>query len=290
MEALPELDKRFDVIMAGQNLGFSAANNLAAKKARAPWLALLNPDAFARPDWLENGLETTQLSPRITMVGSAQYMALEPEVFDGLGDFYNVCGLAWRGGFGHPVTDIQTREAFGPCGAGAFYHRETFLRLGGFDERFFCYHEDVDLAFRMRLAGGICMQSAHAVIDHVSSGVSGRASNFAVYHGTRNRIWTFYKNMPLVLLILFMPAHIALNAVMLLWARFRSSRFDPTWAGVRDGFKGLRSMRAARKKVQSERTVSFLAVLRFLTWSPRMAIKRGVPNIGSGRLTPVTKL
>jgi len=45
----------------------------------------------------------------------------------------------------------------------------------------------------MRLAGGRCIQSASAIIDHVSSGISGRASDFAVYHGTRNRIWTFFK-------------------------------------------------------------------------------------------------
>ena len=193
MAGLPELDDRFEIILAGENLGFAVGNNLAAKKARAPWIALLNPDAFARPAWLEAAMAATKLAPTVTMVGSTQYLALEPGKFDGLGDFYHVTGLAWRAGFAKPATEIQSTEAFGPCGAGAFYHRETFMRLGGFDERFFCYHEDVDMAFRMRLAGGDCVQSADAIIDHVSSGISGRASDFAVYHGTRNRIWTFLK-------------------------------------------------------------------------------------------------
>ena len=279
MAGLPELDDRFGVILSDENLGFAAGNNLAAKKARAPWIALLNPDAFARPDWLELGMTATQTASHVTMVGSAQYLAMEPDKFDGLGDFYHISGLAWRAGFGLPVTDVKTGEAFGPCGAGAFYHRETFLQLGGFDERFFCYHEDVDLAFRMRLVGGVCIQSADAIIDHVSSGISGRASDFAVYHGTRNRIWTFFKNMPGPLLFIFTPLHIALNLTMLFWSCFRSGRFGPTWRGVKDGFKGLSKVWSDRKLVQESRTISSWQLVKSITVSPFKVIRREVPNI-----------
>ena len=278
MEGLPELDARFEIILAGENLGFAVANNLAAKKARAPWLALLNPDAFARPDWLAKALEEITV-PNITMVGSTQYLALEPDRFDGLGDFYHFTGLAWRAGFGLETRDIERSEAFGPCGAGAFYHRETFLRLGGFDESFFCYHEDVDMAFRMRLAGGVCVQSAEAIIDHVSSGISGRASDFAVYHGTRNRIWTFVKNMPSILFWLFLPAHIVLNLAMLFWAAFRPGRFAPTWRGVKEGIKGLPRIWRARKAVQKTRTISPFSFFKALAVSPVKVVCRDVPNI-----------
>jgi len=199
LQSLPDLDPRFTLIEAGENLGFAIANNRAARQASADWIALLNPDAFARPSWLENGLKARKLLPKTAMVGSTQYLALEPDKFDGLGDEYHAFGIAWRAGFGKLVSQITTREAFGPCGAGAFYDRSVFLALGGFDESFFCYHEDVDLAFRMRLAGYRCVQSADTIIDHVSSAISGRASDFAVYHGTRNRIWTFFNNMPLPL-------------------------------------------------------------------------------------------
>lgn len=281
MAGLPKLDDRFEVILAGENLGFAAGNNLAAKKAAAPWIALLNPDAFARPDWLEKALAETKRSPDVTMVGSTQYLALETEKFDGLGDFYHMTGLAWRAGFGKPVTPVKTGEAFGPCGAGAFYHRETFLRLGGFDERFFCYHEDVDMAFRMRLAGGICVQSADAIIDHVSSGISGRASDFAVYHGTRNRIWTFFKNMPGPLLVLLTPLHIALHAAMLFWSCYRPGRFGPTWRGMRDGVMGLPDVAEDRAATQAERRISSRETLRALAVSPFKVVRRAVPNIQS---------
>lgn len=280
IETLPKLDARFEIILAGENLGFAAANNLAAQKARGEFLVMLNPDAFARVNWLKNLLAEVT-APDITMVGSLQYMALEPNMLDGVGDFYHACGLAWRAGFGHPASSAPTKaiEAFAPCGAGALYHRETYLRLGGYDERFFCYHEDVDLGYRMRLAGGRCVQSASAIIDHVSSGITGRASDFAVYHGTRNRIWTFFKNTPLPLLLLLLPLHIALNMFVLVWAMLRrSGRFKPTLRGIIAGMSGLSDILRARKEVQSVRVISVSDAARMLTWSVPPVWRRAVPD------------
>ena len=279
LDSLPPLDGRFDIIRAGQNLGFAAANNLAANKARADYLVMLNPDAFARVDWLENLLAEVS-APEITMVGSTQYMALEPDMLDGLGDFYHASGLAWRAGFGHPASRALAAaiHAFAPCGAGALYHRETYLRLGGYDERFFCYHEDVDLGYRMRLAGGLCVQSSRAIIDHVSSGISGRASDFAVYHGTRNRIWTFFKNTPLALLILLLPAHISVNLFVLFWAGLRSGRFKPTLRGIIAGLSGLADILRSRKAVQAGRIIPLSDVARMLTWSVGPVRRRAVPH------------
>jgi len=275
LETLPQLDKRFTVLELGENTGFAKGNNIAAKEARGDWLALLNPDAFARPDWLEKLLDATTLAPNVTMVGSTQYMALEPNIYDGVGDFYHVAGLAWRGKHGHSTEGHtpETREAFGPCAAAALYHRETFARLGGFDERFFCYHEDVDIAFRFRLAGGICIQKADAIVDHVSSGISGKASAFAVYHGTRNRIWTFVKCMPPLGLLIFSPAHIALNLAFLFWSLFRKGRAKPTWRGVRDGIKGIPAIWKTRRAV--ERNIGIIPLLRVMSLNPLKFLTRG---------------
>lgn len=273
--ALPKLDSRFTLMELGENTGFARGNNIAAKEAKGEWLALLNPDAFAWPDWLEKLLDATTLAPNVTMVGSTQYMALEPGIYDGVGDFYHVTGLAWRGKHGHVTAGhmAETGEVFGPCAAASMYHRETFARLGGFDERFFCYHEDVDIAFRFRLAGGICIQKADAVVDHVSSGISGKASPFAVYHGTRNRMWTFVKCMPPLGLIIFGPFHIALNLAFMFWSLFRKGRAKPTWRGVRDGVKGIPAVWKDRKTV--EREVGLLPLLRVMTLNPMKFLTRG---------------
>ena len=277
--SLPKLDKRFTIMELGENTGFARGNNIAAQKARGDWIALLNPDAFARSDWLEKLLEATSLAPNVTMVGSTQYMALEPNIYDGVGDFYHIAGLAWRGKHGHRTDNHtpQTREVFGPCAAAALYNREIFQQLGGFDERFFCYHEDVDLALRFRLAGGICIQKADAIVDHVSSGISGKASPFAVYHGTRNRIWTFVKSMPLAGIIILGPLHIVLNIAFLIWSLFRKGRAKPTWRGVRDGVKGIPMMWKSRKSIK--RKIGLLPLLRVISINPLKFLKRADGSI-----------
>ena len=270
LNSLPQLDDRFTIIEAGKNLGFAVANNRAAEQASADWIALLNPDAFARPNWLEQGLAARKILPKTAMIGSTQYLALEPDRFDGLGDEYHVFGVAWRAGFGKPVEDVVTREAFAPCGAGAFYDRHIFQKLGGFDESFFCYHEDVDLAFRMRLAGYHCVQSADTIIDHVSSAISGRASEFAVYHGTRNRIWTFFNNMPGPLLVFLALPHVLSNLAFLSVSVFRKGRFKPTFRGLRDGLFTRPRRRAARVK----REVGLIDLLGSMGWNPLKVIHR----------------
>jgi len=277
--ALPKLDERFTIIELGENTGFARGNNIAAKIAKGEWLALLNPDAFARTDWLEKLLEATALAPNVTMVGSTQYMALKDNIYDGVGDFYHAAGLAWRGKHGHSTEahTPETAEVFAPCAAAALYHRETFDRLGGFDERFFCYHEDIDIAFRMRLAGGICIQKADAIIDHVSSGISGKASAFAVYHGTRNRIWTFVKCMPPLGLFVFGPAHIALNIAFMFWSLFRKGRAKPTWRGVRDGVKGIPMIWKSRGNI--EREVGLFGLMRVMSLNPLKFLTRGDASV-----------
>ena len=271
---LPDLDDRFTIIEANENLGFAVANNRAVQRASADWVALLNPDAFARADWLEKGLAARSILPNTAMIGSTQYLALEPDRFDGLGDEYHAFGVAWRAGFGKPVEPVSDREAFGPCGAGAFYDRSVFQSLGGCDESFFCYHEDVDLAFRMRLAGHRCVQSSEAIIDHVSSAISGRASEFAVYHGTRNRIWTFFGNMPAPLLILLTLPHILSNLAFLSVSLFRKGRFRPTFRGMRDGFFS----RPKNRPKKAKRRASLVSILRAMGWNPLKVVRRAPVN------------
>ena len=274
LESLPNLDDRFTIIQAGENLGFAVASNRAIEKAKAEWVAMLNPDAFARPEWLENGLKARTRLPKTAMVGSTQYLALEPEKFDGLGDEYHAFGIAWRAGFGKKTHAISDRETFGPCGAGAFYDRRVYQSLGGFDESFFCYHEDVDLAFRMRLAGYRCVQSADTIIDHVSSAISGRASDFAVYHGTRNRIWTFFNNMPLPLLIMLTVPHILSNLAFLSASLLRKGRFKPTFRGMRHGF----FTRPNSRPIKVQRHVKLRDLLKSMGWNPLKVIKRAPVN------------
>lgn len=239
------------LIKNDQNLGFSGGCNLGAQAARGEWLIFLNPDTTARPDWLAEIANGQARYPDTSVFACAQFELGGDAMLDGAGDAYFGFGIPWRGGFGHPASSLPgDGECFSPCGASAVVRRSLFLDIGGFDERFFCYCEDVDLGFRLRLTGERCVFLSKAAVDHKGSGISGRKSDFTIYHGTRNRLWTYFKNMPLGMLLLTLPGHIAITAYLL--ARSPSNGlFKPTWRGIKDGVKGLPAIWKSRQSYKA---------------------------------------
>lgn len=261
------------VVRSPANLGFAAANNRAAELGESRWIALLNPDAFPEPDWLEQLLVTGERHGA-EAVASLQLDDADPAILDGAGDSMSIFGIGWRGGYGYPrsVAPTQEAEVFSPCGAAALYRRDVWRALGGFDERFFAYFEDVDLGFRIRLRGGRAVFSPRAVVRHVGSASSRTVSGFAERHGARNRLWTFAKDMPLFLLPLALPLHLAATAFVLVRSPdpvSRRARLD----GLREGLRGLRPFLAERRRWRPRRP---LAIARALAWSPA-AVRRRRP-------------
>ena len=137
-----------------ENLGFTGAGNQGAREARGRWYVLLNPDAFAEPDWLFELAAAAQRHPKVRCFTSVQLAEDAPGMLDGLGDVMSIFGIPYRGGYLNPDTgQAREGEVFSPCGAAMMIERELFLAVGGFDEAFFCYGEDVDLGYRLQLAG-----------------------------------------------------------------------------------------------------------------------------------------
>ncbi len=261
-------DPKVRVIEAGANLGFAAANNIAAEQAKGKFLALLNPDAYAEPNWLKELVTATRSYPNIDAFGSLQIQASHPTILDGAGDAYHPFGIAYRGHYGWPVEKApEDGECFAPCAAAAMYRRSAFAALEGFDQTFFCYSEDVDLGFRLRLAGGRAMQIKSARVYHEGSGISGASSSFTVYHGHRNRIWTYYLNMPLIFLVPTLPFHFLTN-IYLLFRLGIAGNSRPYLKAMRDAHLALPSLLKKRQKRQRERAVSLMDLARIMTWSP----------------------
>lgn len=267
IETPSSLDSRIRILKPGENLGFAAGNNLAARAATADWLVLLNPDAFARVDWLAKIDEAIRRYPSVSMFGSTQLRADDPALLDGAGDHYHPLGLAWRGGEGGAAETVDTdAEVFGPCAAAAVYRRDVFQQAGGFSEKFFCYYEDVDLAFRLRIAGEACVQLAKARVDHVGSSTAGAGSDFIRYHVTRNRIWTFLRGTPGPLLFLLLPGLVATLALRLTIAPFTGD-FGTRIRAIIDASAGLPWVLRERRDIQARRRISVMSVARLLTWS-----------------------
>ena len=260
-------DPRFIIIHAGGNVGFAAGCNLGARDCAAPFVIFLNPDAFPKPGWLGALLRAANSHPDTAMFGSLQVSVTDGNILDGAGDCYSCFGVPWRGGYGQPVKPLPDyAEAFSPCAAAAMYRMEWFTRAGGFDEKFFCYIEDIDLAFRVRLLGGRCMQVNSAVVRHVGGATSGTESDFTMYHSARNRFWTIIKNVPGWLLCVVTPLHIAFNAYLLF--RFgRSSTASAIRQGLLAGFASLPGVWRERRKIQAARTASIGDIARAINWS-----------------------
>ncbi|MBI1273789.1 MAG: glycosyltransferase [Alphaproteobacteria bacterium] len=273
------------VIRPGKNIGFAAANNLAAKGTGdgVRWLATLNPDAFAGAHWLEHFTHALKKYPHCAMFGSLQRDAARPDIGDGLGDAYHAFGLAWRTGHGFPIPEnLEDAEVFSPCGGAAFYRLDMFRALGGFDEDYFCYGEDGDLGFRMRLRGQYCIQLAHAAVAHVggaSSGDNSKKSDFAVYHGLRNLVWIFVKNMPQPLFALLLPFHILAIATLAL-RHVLGGNGGAVLRALRDAVRGIKPMLGKRKEIQAARTAGALELMQAFSWMPGKMLRhatRGKP-------------
>ena len=246
------------VIKLPANIGFAAGNNRALSECKSDFVALLNPDAFPASDWIEQMLKAAQRHPNTVAFGSRQLCYEDANLIDGIGDSYHISGLVWRGrhGLKQKPEDLIEREIFSPCAAAAMYRREAIEEVGGFDEDFFCYVEDVDLGFRLRLAGYKAIYVPDAVVQHVGSATTGgQHSDFAVYHGHRNIVWTYFKNMPGILFWLFLPLHISLNILTIIVFAFRR-QFRVILQSKRDAVKGIAKVWRKRRKIQTKRNAT----------------------------------
>lgn len=262
----------WEFIRLGFNAGFAAANNIAAKKlVGCQWIALVNPDAYLHPSWLKHMCKAIRKHKDYSFFASRLMMAKEPLKMDGLGDVYHMSGLVWRAGYGIHSSIVADKEVFSPCAAAAIYNRDAFLGAGGFDSDFFCFVEDVDLGFRLQLFGYRCLLIKDAIAYHEgSTSTGGRHSEFSVYHGHRNMVWAFVKNMPTILFWLFLPVHLVLNIFSIGWFACKGQRKTIVRSKI-DALRGLPRMWNKRKTIQSKRKLSAHALLSIID-------KRLMPN------------
>lgn len=245
------------VVASAANLGFARANNQAvASLDGCALVALLNPDATPEPAWLAALVAAAEAHPDAGSFASRLMIDGHPDLLDGAGDVCHVSGLIWRHGHGRPVRSVpgalEPRPVFSACAAAALYRTADWARVGGFDERYFCYAEDVDLGFRLQLAGRGCRYVPDAVAHHMGSASAGVGSPFAVYHGHRNLVWTFVKDMPAPLIWRYLPAHVLMTLVAVAWFTLRG-RGGAVLRAKRDAVGGLGAMMRARRAVQGAR-------------------------------------
>lgn len=268
--ALPDIVARHPrcrLLALDSNTGFAAANNTGiAQCGGADFIALLNPDAFPEPEWLEALLRAAHAYPACGSFASRMLDYHDERRLDGTGDMLTLSGKPWRRGCGKPASGqfTQPEQVFAACAAAALYVKADLDACAGFDESFFCYVEDVDLGFRLQLAGRPCRYVPDAVVRHMGSALTGRRSDFSVYYGQRNLVLNYFKNMPMALLVLLLPVHLLMNIAYLVGGMLLG-RGAVMWRAKRDAARMLPQVLRARRRIQSDRRVSSIDIWRMLT-------------------------
>jgi len=182
----------------GRNTGFAIANNVAAQKSQAPYLAFLNNDIEVDSAWLGRLVDAAGKNREVVAWASKMLMFDHRELLNGVGGAMNEVGYTFDLGMYERDSgqyDISQEVIFPSAGA-CLIRREAFIAAGGFDDRFFMYHEDVDLGWTLWLLGGRIVTVPSAVVYHKFGGTSKRTMGMArrEHIGERNNIRALIKH------------------------------------------------------------------------------------------------
>jgi GT2 family glycosyltransferase len=245
------------VIALSENLGLAGGTNVGIRATTAPIVATLNNDTEADPRWLEELHAALRQHPEAGSAASKMLLFDRRDTLHAAGDFYRLDGIPGNRGVWEPDGPDYDRPTFvfGACAGAAAYRRAMLEDVGLFDESFFMYCEDVDLAFRGQLAGYRCVYVPTAVVYHMLSASGGGA--LASYYCGRNFLRVVAKDMPGPLLRRAWPK-IALAQLRMAAESLRHVREPAARATLRGQWDGLRSLPGLlreRRAVQARRRV-----------------------------------
>lgn len=197
-EWLGQQHPQVQLIANKENQGFAAPVNQGIDYSTSPYVAVLNNDTEPEPGWLAALLQAAESQPHAGMVASKMLFADRPNVINSTGICVDLAGIAWdrRGGELDADDEPQVVEIFGPCGGAALYRRQMLDEIGLFDEAYFAYLEDVDLAWRGRARGWRCLYAPQARVLHRHSATGVEGSPFKRYQLGRNKVRLLAKNYP----------------------------------------------------------------------------------------------
>jgi GT2 family glycosyltransferase len=196
-----ESNIKYCLISNDSNLGFSKAVNQGIQLANTQdshYVCLLNNDVEIEPDFLDNLIKVIEKDENVFSVSSKMLQYNNKDLIDDAGDEYTLLGWTKRSGYGKSLNSYsKERETFSSCAGASLYRKSVFNKIGYFDENFFAYMEDVDIGYRARINGFKNFYSPKAIVYHHGSGTSGsRYNKFKIRIAARNNVWTIYKNMP----------------------------------------------------------------------------------------------
>lgn len=195
------------LIKLDKNYGFDRAVNEGIKIAKGEYVILLNNDTEADEEWLSNLVKCIEKDENIFSCSSKMIRYYERDKIDDAGDGYNILGWAYKRGDGSAADKYKKdEEIFSSCAGAAIYRKKIFDEIGYFDEEYFAYIEDIDISYRAKIFGYKNIYCSDAIIYHMASATSGSKYNaFKARLISRNNIYTIYKNMPTLQILVNLP-------------------------------------------------------------------------------------
>ena len=191
------------VIENNENLGFAPAVNQGILKSKYDYIFSLNNDTEVKKGSIKAMLDLI-CDDDVFSVQAKMLQAQNKKLIDDAGDEYNLLGWTKKIGENQNSDNYsQVFEIFSSCAGAALYKKSVFTEIGLFDDNFFAYMEDVDLAIRSQIYGYKNLLCPDAIVYHIGSATSGsRYNEFKVNIAARNNVWTVYKNLAIPLKII----------------------------------------------------------------------------------------
>jgi GT2 family glycosyltransferase len=265
--SVPRAKGRFPelcVIPLMTNEGFAGGCNAGIRAARGDYVFLLNDDAEVLPETMGNLVTAVERDPKVAACQPKILSWRDPTQFEyagAAGGLLDCVGYPFCLGrvFEHPEEDHgqydQERDIFWASGAASLFRRSTMLDVGLMDEVFFAQMEEIDLCWRLHLAGFAVRAVPSAVVYHRGAGTLGKSEYQKLYLNHRNNLVMLLKNLALPALLWRFPLRLWLDEVTF----FRSlmiGEYDRVWALLATawyllGHPGrIMKMRASAQKVR----------------------------------------
>lgn len=245
------------VIGIEKNLGFAGGANVGWRSGESEFVATLNNDTRVEPTWLRELVGAARSDSQVGMCASKMLFADRPDVINSTGICLDRAGIAWdrRGGEADTEEDGGPVCVFGPSAGAALYRQDMLEEIGGFDEDFFMYLEDVDLAWRAQSAGWRCLYVPRSRVYHIYSATAGEGSAFKNVLLGRNKMWTIIKNYPFPHLLLYLPLIVGLDISAVLYALLKRRQVDALRGRIL-ALSRLSHFLRKRRTVQSLRVIT----------------------------------
>lgn len=249
------------IVELDTNHGFAGAVNAGIAASRASVVALLNNDAVADVRWLEALVGALRAHPEVGSCASRMLDLEDPRRIDSAGDQLGIFPSNYGKG---QLDDARFRRpayVLSACAGAAAYRRTMLDDLGGFDERYFAYMEDVDLGVRAQFLGYDCLYVPDAVVYHEGSRTSDRMPERKFFLLMRNSLLVFFQYMPPVRRALWAPVVLAR---LLMNARREQRSLTAGWRVIAAALRDWPRIEARRREVRRPGSLSWSQFARKL--------------------------